>query len=225
MSTTATRTAHDAGYRRAGCGSGAPVEAREQVVDGELGHPLARGVGRRADVGDDERGWARASSGWSARQRLGVGDVERGAGDLAGVRAPRRARRCRRAPPRAVLTRIAVGFIASSASRVDRGGASAAVSGAWSETTSARGERVARAASSRPTSSTSIPNARARSRDRPPDPPGADDRERRAAQLEPEPARRLPRPPLARRARPRPPPAAAAPRRGSARSPGPPSRR
>ena len=71
-------------------------------------------------------------------QRLGVGDVERGAGDRAARAARARARPGRRSAPRAVLTSSAVGFM-----RVERvarrsGGASSGVSGQWSVTKSER---------------------------------------------------------------------------------------
>ena len=81
MSTT--RDARHAGR----CGIGSPASAASRLSTAIVRHPRARArrspsrrAGRRA-------GSARSSSGSSARQRLGVGDVERGAGDLAVVRA------------------------------------------------------------------------------------------------------------------------------------------
>ena len=117
------------GHRPAG-------ERREQVLDGHLGHPLARAHRGRADVRDDEQ-VRRLQQRVVRRQRLGVGDVERGARDLAVDAARARSAVWSTTPPRAVLTRYAVGFIRASASVPIRWRV-AGVSGQCSETKSAR---------------------------------------------------------------------------------------
>ena len=60
-----------------------PVEPGQEVVDGELGHPLARVARRRPDVRRDDQ-VRHPEKGVVGRQRLGIGDVERGAGILLG---------------------------------------------------------------------------------------------------------------------------------------------
>ena len=122
-------------------GIGWPSSAGEQVVDRQLRHPLAGGPGRRADVRRDDQVRRAASSGSSGGERLGVGDVERGAGDLAGDAAPAASASWSTIGPRAVLIRIAVGFIRASASASIRWWV-AGVSGQWSETKSERSSSV-----------------------------------------------------------------------------------
>ena len=82
-----------------------------------------------------------SSSGSSARQRLGIGDVERGAGDLAGAQRVAAARAWSTIGPRAVLIRIAVGCIRASAAASIRWCVSG-VSGQCSETKSERSSSV-----------------------------------------------------------------------------------
>jgi hypothetical protein len=79
MSTTATRTSSVGlmGHRLA-------REAGEQVLHGDLGHPVARAHRRRADVRHDQE-VGRLEQRVLGRQRLGIGDVECRTGDLARV--------------------------------------------------------------------------------------------------------------------------------------------
>ena len=81
----AAHACHRVGHRLAG-------QRGQQVVDRHVGHPLARGVGGRADVGDDDQ-VGRAEQRIVGRERLGIGDVERGAGDRPVLQ------RLRAAPP------------------------------------------------------------------------------------------------------------------------------
>ena len=91
--------------------------------------------GGRADVGQhDQVGCVQQRV--VGRQRLGVGDVERGGRDLAVDAGRRAARRWSTIGPRAVLTRIAVGFIAPGPARRSVP-VVCGVSGQCSETTSA----------------------------------------------------------------------------------------
>ena len=95
------------------------VERGEQVVDREGRHPLPRGVGRRADVGGDDQ-VGRAQQRVVGRQRLGIGDVERGAGDRRRCAAPRVSAAWSTIGPRAVLMRIARRRICRQRGRVDQ---------------------------------------------------------------------------------------------------------
>ena len=97
----------------------------------------ARAVVRgRADVGDDEQ-VGRVEQRVVGRQRLGVGDVERGAGEPAlAQRVGERVLVDDRAARGVDEDRV--GLHARERVGVDRGGGSRSVSGAWSETKSAR---------------------------------------------------------------------------------------
>ena len=75
-----------------GDGIGSPARPASRFVDRHLGHPPAGRVGGRADVGDDGQ-MRRPEQRVEAGQRLGIGYVEAGAGDPAGLEAaPQRLR-------------------------------------------------------------------------------------------------------------------------------------
>ena len=131
MSTTATRIARQP---PTWWGIGRPSSAASRFSTASVGHPLAGGVGGRADVRRDDQ-VRRAEQRIVGRQRLGVGDVERGAGDRARRRSAQRSARWSTIGPRAVLIRIAVGFIRASAAASIRWWVSG-VSGQCSETKS-----------------------------------------------------------------------------------------
>ena len=121
MSTTAT---HGTSAGRVDLvGHRLAVEPGEQVVDGELGHPLARGPGGRADVRRPRSGSARRAAGRRAAS---------GSGSVTSSAAPAISRRVSASGsaawstigPRAVLTRIARAASSAPAPRRRSGGGS-----------------------------------------------------------------------------------------------------
>ena len=199
MSTTATRITSSSAdlvrHRPAG-------ERGEQVVDGELGHPLAGGVRRRADVRARRSGSGRSSSGSSRGS---------GSGSVTSSAAPAIC-----AVASACAQRLLVDDRPARGVDQDRGAAHLRercgvdqVAGLGSQRAVQRDE-VGRSSSgisaSRSRSRalawiTVISKPRALAGDRAADPPQADDPERRAVDLGAEVAPGLPGAPVARRGR------------------------
>ena len=208
MSTTATR-AHDCADL---VGQRLAVEPGEQVLDREVGHPLARRPRGGADVGHEIR-FGASHSGSSGGS--GSGSVtSRAAPAIAPSRRARASAAWSTIGPRAVLIRIAVGCISASAGASIRWRVSG-VSGQCSETKSERSSNSSSASPDAARVEHRHLEAGAARRDRPPDPAEADDPERRAVDAVAEVSPGLPgssrhrAPPRSPRAASEPPPAAA----------------